>query len=488
MGADEVRLAIVGSGFAGLGMAVNLKRAGIDDFAVLERADDVGGTWRDNTYPGCQCDVPSTLYSFSFAPNPAWTHTYPLQGEIWAYLRRVADEFGVTPHIRFDHPVVAAAWDQDSQRWALETPHGTLRAQVLVLATGLLSEPAIPSPVGLERFGATTFHSAAWDHKHELAGKRVAVIGTGASAIQFVPKIQPRVAQLQIYQRTPPWIMPHPDRPTTRVERAVWNAMPRSQHASRVAIWAARESLVLGLAIQPRLMGALEAAARAHLRAQISDPDLRRRLTPRYRLGCKRMLISDDYYPALRESNVELIEAGVQEIRPRSLLAGDGSEREVDTIIFATGFRVTTPPFAAFVRGRDGMLLADAWNRGMSAYLGTTIAGFPNAFMLVGPNTGLGHSSMIYMIESQIAYVMDALRTIDRAGAAAVDVRREVQAAYNDELQQRLARTVWNAGGCRSWYLDASGRNTTLWPSFTFAFRERTRRFKPSDYVLSRPR
>lgn len=366
----DVRVAIVGSGFAGLGMAVNLERAGIDDYVVLERASDVGGTWRDNTYPGCQCDVPSTLYSFSFAPNPAWTHTYPLRDEIWDYLRGVADDHGVTPHIRYGHEVTAAEWDEDGERWTLHSTGGPLTARVVVLGTGALSKPSIPPIRGLERFAGTIFHSARWDHDHDLRGERVAVIGTGASSIQIVPRIRSQVAELQLYQRTAPWVMPHPDHPTTGLERAIWRAFPRSQHAWRAAVWAARESMVLGLTIEPRLMAGMEAIAKAHLRRQVPDRELRRKLTPDYRLGCKRILVSDEYHPALCGLGAELITGGVAEVGPHSIVGGDGVERAADTIIFGTGFHVTDPPAASYVRGRTGTLLADAWRGSMSAYLG----------------------------------------------------------------------------------------------------------------------
>lgn len=481
----STRIAIVGTGFAGLGMAIKLKEAGIEDFVLLERAGDLGGTWRDNTYPGCQCDVPSSLYSFSFAPNPTWSHTYPLQAEIWDYLRRVAEEHGITPHIRYRHEVTSGGWDDERKRWTLATSQGeTVNAQVVVMGVGALSEPAAPHLPGLESFEGTVFHSANWNHEHDLTGDRVAVIGTGASAIQFVPRIQPHVRHISVYQRTPPWILPHPDRPTTRVERALWRAIPRSQHLWRAAVYAARESMVLGLTKQPRLLAGAELLAKAHLRAQVRDRELRRKLTPHYRLGCKRILVSNDYYPALCEPNADLVTDGIIEVRPHAVVTADGTERPTDTIIFGTGFQVTDPPVASYARGRDGRLLADVWQGSMSAYLGTTVAGFPNAFMLVGPNTGLGHSSMVYMIESQVAYVIDALRTMERRGAATVEVRPEVQRAYNEELQRQLGGTVWNSGGCRSWYLDSTGRNSVLWPSFTFRFRERTRRFDPGDYVF----
>ncbi|HEY6395911.1 MAG TPA: NAD(P)/FAD-dependent oxidoreductase, partial [Solirubrobacteraceae bacterium] len=473
----NVRVAIVGSGFGGLGTAVSLKRSGVEDFMILERADDLGGTWRDNTYPGCQCDVPSTLYSFSFAPNPDWTRTFPLQDEIWRYLRRVADGFALGPHMRYGHELTAAAWDQARDRWDIETSGGRFTAQVLVLAPGGLSEPAVAAVPGLEGFRGKVFHSATWDHGHDLRGQRVAVIGTGASSIQFTPRIQPQVAELQIYQRTAPWILPHPDRAVRSWERALWRAFPRSQRVWRAGVWAAREALVLGLSLEPRMMRALEQVALAHLRSQVPDPAVRRRLTPSYRLGCKRILISNDYYPALTQPNAELITGGIGSVEPDAIVGADGIRREVDTIICGTGFRVTDPPWTRGIRGIDGAVLADVWRPSMSAYLGTTVAGFPNVFMITGPNTGLGHSSIVYMIESQVSYVMAALKTLDELGVRTADVRPEIQAAYNRELQRRLAGTVWNTGGCRSWYLDQTGRNTTLWPSFTFRFRSRTRRF-----------
>jgi cation diffusion facilitator CzcD-associated flavoprotein CzcO len=482
---SDVHVAIIGTGFAGLGTAVALKQAGIEDFVVLERSDDVGGTWRANTYPGCQCDVPSTLYSFSFAPNPDWTHTFPLQPEIWDYLRRIAREYELEPHIRFAHELTGATWDDERGRWLLETTGGRFAAQVLVLGVGALSEPSIPRIPGLDEFEGAVFHSAEWDHEHDLTAERVAVIGTGASAIQFVPQIQPRVAQLQVYQRTAPWILPHPDRPISGLERTLWRAFPHSQRLWRAAVYSAREALVLGLTVQPRLMKAMELVASQHLRSQVSDPELRRKLTPHYRLGCKRILLASNYYPALCEPNVELVTGGVRRVRQHSVIGGDGVEREVDTIICGTGFQATRPPQANYLRGRGGITLSEAWHGSMSAYLGTAIAGFPNAFMITGPNTGLGHSSMVYMIESQIAYIVDALRTMSAQGVEAVEVRSEVQRSYNDELQRKLAHTVWNSGGCKSWYLDQSGRNTTLWPSFTFRFRALTRHFDPSNYVLS---
>src|SRR6478672_9379680 len=303
---QDVRVAIVGAGFAGLGMAIRLREAGIEDFVVLEKADDVGGTWRDNSYPGCACDVPSHLYSFSFAPNPEWTSTFSAQPEIWAYLRGCARRYGVMPHIRFGHELLDASWDEDDQRWHLETSCGELTAQALVLGTGPLSAPSIPDLPGLERFEGTTFHSATWDHDHDLDGERVAVIGTGASAIQFVPQIQPRVGRLHLFQRTPAWIMPHPDRPLSRLERRVYRALPAAQRLMRAGIYWARETFVFGF-LHRRLMRMPQRLAQRHLRSQVADPQLRAKLELDYQIGCKRILISNDFYPSLSEPNVEVV-------------------------------------------------------------------------------------------------------------------------------------------------------------------------------------
>ncbi len=484
---QPVEVIIVGSGFAGLGMAIRLKEMGISDFVVLERADEVGGTWRDNTYPGAACDVPSHLYSFSFAPNPDWSSSFSPQGEIQDYLRRTADDFGVRPHLRFGTEVRHARWDEGRQRWHVETSTGSLEAQFLVSATGALSEPSLPALPGLETFSGTTFHSARWRHDHDLAGERVAVIGTGASAIQFVPQIQPRVGHLSVFQRTPPWIIPRWDRRFTRPERWLFRHVPVVQRLARTGIYWSREAYVFGFAFDPRLMKAAELVARAHLRRQVPDPELRARLTPDYTIGCKRILISNDYLPALTRPNVDLVTSGIAEVRERSIVTADGDERPVDTIIFGTGFHVTDMPVASRLVGRGGVLLADHWRDGAHAHRGTTTGGFPNLFMLVGPNTGLGHSSQVFMIESQIDYVADALGHAAARGAATVGVRPDAEAAWNERVQADMEGTVWTSGQCASWYLDASGRNTTLWPSFTFRFRRETRRFDPAAYRFGPP-
>ncbi len=480
------RIAIVGSGFSGLGMAMRLRAEGEDDFVILERAGDVGGTWRDNTYPGCQCDIPSHLYSLSFAPNPGWTRTYPLQPEIQEYLRRCARESGVLPHIRFNREARRARWDSERRRWRLETAVGELTADVLIAAAGPLAEPQVPAIPGLESFAGTLFHSARWDHGHDLRGERVAVIGNGASAIQFVPRIQPQVARLLVFQRTPAWVLPHPDRAITRAERAVYRAVPPAQKLVRGLIYLSREWLVIGMTRHRRLLRVLERVARRHLRRQVADPELRRKLTPSYEVGCKRILLSNDYYPALAQRNVEVVTEPIREIRPRSIVTADGAEREVDTIILGTGFQVLPPPIAAHVRGRDGRTLAEVWGGSMEAYKGTAVAGFPNLFFLIGPNTGLGHNSMVLMIESQIAYIFDCLRLMRDEGIATVEVRPEAQRRFNERIQRRMPETVWASGGCASWYMDSEGRIPTLWPGFTWRFRQITRSFDAESYVLER--
>jgi cation diffusion facilitator CzcD-associated flavoprotein CzcO len=482
-GPVHVRIAIVGSGFAGIGMAIRLKEAGIDDFVVLERAGDVGGTWQANTYPGCQCDVPSHLYSFSFEPNPSWTRTYSRQPEIWAYLRRCTERHGLGAHLRLGHELTAAAWDDAARSWRVQTSRGAFVASLLIDATGPLSHPAVPKIAGLEGFEGKLFHSAQWDHEHDLSGERVAVIGTGASAIQFVPRIQPEVRQLHVFQRTPPWILPHSDRPTSRVERLLYRLLPPAQRAVRTAVYWSRETFVFGFAKNPRLAQPAERLAELHLRRQVRDPQLRRKLAPDFRLGCKRVLISNAWYPALCKPNVELVTEAIERIDGREIVLADGSRREVDTIILGTGFHVTDPPTAWLVRGREGVTLAEAAGTSPQAYLGTAMAGFPNLFKIIGPNTGLGHSSMVFMIESQLNYVMDAVHTMDERRIASVEVRPEAVARFNEEVQAMMKNTVWSSG-CASWYLDAQGRNTTLWPDFTFRFRQRTRHFDADSYEL----
>jgi cation diffusion facilitator CzcD-associated flavoprotein CzcO len=481
---EHTRVAIVGAGFSGLCMAIRLRREGIEDFVVLERADEVGGTWRDNTYPGCQCDIPSALYSFSFAPNPDWTRFYPLQSEIRDYLRRCARDFGVMPNIRFGHEVLQADWDEDAGHWRLETSGGSLSAEVLVGGMGGLSAPAVPEIPGIESFEGHAFHSAMWDHDHDLRGERVGVIGTGASAVQFVPRIQPEVGKLHLFQRTPAWVMPDMDRPVTGFERRLFRRVPATQRLVRAGIYVMQEATVLGTIVNRRLSGALEAVARRHLRTQVPNPELRAKLTPNYTIGCKRITLSNTYYPAICQPNVELVTDRIREVRPHSVVTADGTERELDTLILGTGFRVHDNPSFARVRGRDGRTLGEAWAGSPRAYLGTTIAGFPNLFLLVGPNSAGGFNSIVFTTEAHVNYAIEAIRAMDRQGLRSVEVRRETYDAFTREADRRLRESVWNAGGCASWYLDENGRNGVWWPGFTWRLWQRTRRFDPSEYRL----
>jgi cation diffusion facilitator CzcD-associated flavoprotein CzcO len=482
----HVEVAILGSGFSGLAVAAELKRAGIEDFVMLERAATLGGTWRDNRYPGCACDVPSHLYSFSFAPRADWSRTYSPQAEIRAYLERCADDLDVRRHILFEREVVAAAWDDAAARWRVRARTGEeLTAHALVLATGALSNPAYPRLPGIERFRGAHFHSARWDHDHDLGGERVAVIGTGASAIQFVPRIQPRVARLYLVQRTPPWVLPRLERAFSAREQAAFRRVPGLRWLYRQAIYWRLEARVLAFE-HPALMRRVEKESERHIARSIHDPALRRLLTPRYTPGCKRILLSDDYYPALARPNVEVIGSELVGVSEHAITLADGRALEVDAIIYGTGFAVHDPLGGMAITGRDGASLASAWEDGAEAYLGTTVAGFPNLFVMTGPNTGLGHNSMIVMIEGQARYVRAAICALRDRGLASLEPRRDVQAGYNAWLARRHRRTVWSSG-CTSWYLDARGKNTTLWPGFATAFRARMARLRLRDFEL-RPR
>jgi cation diffusion facilitator CzcD-associated flavoprotein CzcO len=485
----HVRVAIAGSGFGGLGTAIRLSQSGFRDYLVFERSNDVGGVWRDNTYPGCACDVESHLYSFSFARNPEWTRSFSPQKEIWAYLRTCAERFGVLPRVRFGHEIERATWDEDAQLWRLETSHGVFTADFLVAAVGALSDPAIPTLPGLSTFAGKAFHSARWDHDHDLGGKRVAVIGTGASAIQFVPAIQPTVAALKVFQRTPPWIVPRRDRALGELERSILRRSRAAQWLKRASIYAMRELMALAF-FDTRAAKITESLARRHLERSVRDPVLRAKLTPRYTMGCKRILLSDDYLPAVAKENVEVVTDGIAEIRPEGVVTKEGRVHEVDTIIFGTGFQVQSYPFAERVRGRDGRSLAQTWEHGMTAHLGTTVVGYPNLFLLQGPNTGLGHTSVITMIESQIEHIIDALRHVEQRSLSSIEPRASAQEAFVADVDAKMKGTVWTSGGCSSWYLDARGRNSALWPGFTFTFKRRVERFDPAEYVLMprRPR
>jgi cation diffusion facilitator CzcD-associated flavoprotein CzcO len=485
----HIRIAIVGTGFSGLGAAIALSNAGYgDDLLLLERRSGVGGTWHDNSYPGCRCDVASNLYSFSFAPNPGWTETFSGQPEIERYLQKTARDYGVLDRICFEAALEDARWDPARSVWVLTTSRGSLTADFLISGAGGLSQPSIPEFTGAASFAGETFHSAQWNHSYDLTGRRVAIIGTGASTIQFLPIVQKSAGHVTLFQRTPPWVFPHRNRPTLGAERALYRLLPWTQRFSRSRNYWMSEFLLGTLLIRNSpMLKRMEGLGKRLLARQVKDPALRAKLTPDYTPGCKRLLQSNDYYPALQRPNVSVETEKILEIVPEGIVTSDGVLHAVDAIIYGTGFRVTDNPVAEGIFGADGLSLKAHWaTSGMSAYCGTTIPGFPNFFMLAGPNTGIGHTSLVVMIEAQVSHVVGALEALKSRGADVVDVRPEVMERWESEVQAKAAPTVWNSGGCSSWYLDPSGRNTTLWPDYTFRFVRTTRHFDPSDYVLSR--
>ncbi|ARU55770.1 flavin-containing monooxygenase [Oleiphilus messinensis] len=485
--AQHHRVIIIGTGFAGLGMAIKLKEQGENDFIVIEKESGVGGTWRVNHYPGCACDVQSHLYSYSFEPNPNWTRMFAPQPEIRGYLEGCAQKYGINPHIRFDTAVQAMHWDEQNCRWNITDHNGNAyTADVVVSGMGGLSTPAYPTIKGLDTFKGKMFHSQQWEHDYSLAGKKVAVIGTGASAIQFVPQIQGQVKELKLFQRTPPWILPKPDREITKAEQLLFKRLPGTQRAMRAAIYTMLESRVAAFAINPKLMAFAKRWALNHIRSEIKDPELRKKVTPDYTVGCKRILISNDYYRALSQQNVDVITTGIQEVTENGVITSDGKLHEVDTIIFGTGFKATDPVPANMIFGRGGKDIIESWDQGPQAYKGTTVAGYPNFYILMGPNTGLGHSSMVYMIESQIEYVLGALSIMDKRKIAALDVKEAIQNDYNNQIDAKTQGTVWNVGSCNSWYIHpVSGKNTTLWPGYTWKFRQQTKNFDLKAYRVT---
>jgi cation diffusion facilitator CzcD-associated flavoprotein CzcO len=474
---------VVGAGFGGLAAARAL-RVRREDFAVLERALEVGGVWRDNTYPGCACDIPSHLYSLSFAPNPAWTRAFSGQSEIRDYLRQVASEHGLLPHIRFGCSLIEASWDDAGQHWRIDTSSGRLTADVLIDASGPIAEPSVPRLPGLDSFAGEVFHSARWNHNLELTGRSVVVVGTGASAIQFVPAIRPLVGRLTVVQRTAPWVTPRLDRRTAGLERRLYAAAPWLLRVVRQRQYLLRELAMWKIMVSPRIRRIATKLALSHLRRQVADPILRQRLTPDFELGCKRILISNDWYPAVSAPNVEVVSADVLDVRPRSVVTADGREHPADVIIFGTGFRVVDPPIAEHLRGRDGRTLAECWNGRPHTYLGVTVTNFPNLFRLGGAGSTTGHNSHVFQEECQVAYAMDALRMMRSRCIASIEVRADEQRAYMKQFTARLAGTVWSVGGCKSWYEDADGLASVTWPASTREYRRATRRFDPAPYTL----
>ncbi len=482
----DVEVLIVGAGFSGLGMAIQLDKAGIRDFLILERDAEVGGTWWANQYPGCACDVESHLYSFSFELNPSWSHVFARQPEILAYLKHVADKYALRSRIRFGTAATSAIFDEREGTWEVTTQTGdTIRARALVSCAGGLSQPGTPDIPGLGSFQGAMFHSARWDHSLSLEGKRVGIIGTGASAIQIVPEVAPKVASLTVFQRTPPWIVPRFDRVISPREKRLYAAAPALQWLVRAAYYWRRE-LLIGPAIirRGRMTQLLERLARTHLERSVPDPALRAKLLPSYVIGCKRILISNDYYPAIQRDNVSLVTTPLDGVVPEGVRTKDGVTHAFDAIVLATGFDASDQAVRFDVRGLGGRLLREAWSGGMEAYLGTTVAGFPNLFMIPGPNIGGGHNSLVFMLEAQIHYALQAIRILHGRRARYLDVRPGVQARYNAGLARKFEDTVW-ASGCRSWYQNKDGRQTVLLPELTYPFYLRTRRFDEESYDVA---
>ena len=481
---ERHRVVIIGAGFAGIGLGVRLRQAGIDDFAIVERNPSIGGTWFEHTYPGCQCDVPTHLYSYSFARNPNWSRLYPLQEEILDYIKTVADDYGVTSHVRLGCEMERAEWDETAGAWRLQSSGGEMLADVLVSAIGGFAEPEDPSVPGWDSFGGTRFHSARWDHDHDLRGERVAVIGTGCAAAQFIPRIEKRVKQLVVFQRTPGWVMPHPDRAMGAAERQLYKLVPAAQDAQRNFYFAMYEAVGVGFRGRTELLAPLERVGRAHLARQVSDPQLRAKLTPHYRFGCKRPILSNHFYPALTRPHVQLVTEPLARVDERSITTADGTAYEVDTIIAATGYRYNRSRMVDRVRGARDASLGEVWDSSPRAYLGSTVRGFPNMFILLGPNA-IGINSVIFTLESQIQYVISALETMGRRGMKRVEVRADAMQRYVEEMDRRSAGSVWTDGGCNAYYTDSSGRNYAIYPGFAAEFRRRTRTFDDKAYVVA---
>lgn len=479
----DVDVLIVGAGFSGLGLAIRLKQAGRNDFLIIEKADEVGGTWRDNTYPGCACDIPSHLYSLSFEAKADWSRLYPPQPELLDYLTGLARKHDLYRHIRLNTKMERAVWDEAAGIWRLTTDKGEeITARMLVSAIGALHIPAIPKLKGVENFKGPAFHSAQWRHDVDLTGKRVAVIGTGASAIQFVPQIAPQVHGLHLFQRTPPWVLPKIDGPIGPVSQWMFKHIPGYRRAFRALIYWINEARALALVNNSKAIKIGEGYARSVIAKHITDPATRAKVTPDYRMGCKRVLLANDYYPALARPNVEVVTDGIAEVKTHSIVSKDGVERPIDAIIYGTGFDVTDSLKNLPIVGRQGLALNQAWKDGARGYYGITVSGFPNYFMLLGPNTGLGHNSQIVMIEGQINYVMSALKKLEAGKVRAIDLKPQVLDAHDRRIQDKLKNSVWQQGGCVSWYQDANGRNVTLWPGFTFDYVAKTRKLNLDEY------
>ncbi len=482
MATTKTGIAIIGSGFSGICMGIQLKKAGITDFLIFERASEIGGTWRDNTYPGVACDVSSHMYSFSFEPNPNWSRMFSPQAEILQYLKACVTKYELASFIKYNTNIAGAEFDEKNSQWNIHMQSGeTIIAKTFVNGMGPLNRAVLPDLQGIETFAGKTFHSSEWDHSFDLTGKRVAVIGTGASAIQIVPNIVNKVKALYLFQRTAPWILPKPDRNMSEFEKNLFRFLPFTQKMYRYFIYWVLESSALGLVVNPKWTKLLEKISLRHLKKSVADEELRMKLTPKYILGCKRILLSNDYYKALTLPQSQVITEGIDRVEGNTIIAKDGKRSEVDAIVFGTGFNAADYPKDFVVKGLNGKLLADEWKRGPEAYLGIAVKHFPNLFFIIGPNTGLGNNSMIFMIEAQVNYIVQCIKTLQENGFKYLNVKDDVQENYNIEIQKRLSHTVWNSG-CVSWYQTAEGKNTSIWPGFTFQYWKRMKKLQKEDF------
>ncbi|MGP4845209.1 flavin-containing monooxygenase [Marinobacter sp. 1Y8] len=477
---------IIGAGFAGLGAALRLQQEGVRDFVILERADDVGGTWRDNTYPGAACDIPSNLYSFSFAPNPDWSRSFAGSREILDYVHHLADHYSLRQRVRFGQDVSDLRYDDKAGLWTATTKNGgAFSARSVVMAQGPLSNASFPDLPGIESFKGHKVHSARWDHGYDFSGKRVAVIGTGASGVQIVPELVKKVAKLTVFQRTPGWVMPRPDFATPHWNKLLFRRVPRAQDAARKALYLAHESMALGVIWNSPLTGLLERVSQAHLNHQVKDAWMRRQLKPDFRIGCKRVLMSSDYYPALQRDNCRLITWPIATLCENGIRTAEGIEHQFDCIVFATGFDVSNRGTPFKVIGSKGRDLDTDWKRGAQAYKSINVAGYPNLFITFGPNSGPGHNSALVYMESQIEYLVKAIKMMKSEGIKSLEVRKDVQRRHNLDIQKRLAKTNWNSG-CRSWYLTDDGFNATMFPGFASQYARQMKHFDPRDYRVAR--
>ena len=482
----DYQVGIIGAGFGGLVAALKLKNSGRSSFVIFERASEIGGTWRDNTYPGCACDVPSHLYSIASKPNPDWNYKFSKQPEILNYLKKVVENNDLTSHIRLNSDIVEIKFMEFQGLWQITDRTGNqTTVKFIISSTGSLNRPVIPKFEGLETFKGAKFHSSQWDKTCDIKGKRVAVIGTGASAIQIVPTIAPDVAQLMVFQRTPAWITPRRDRKTLRFEKALYRIAPATQKFMREGFYWINEFLGKAFVGNQNIYKISKFVSLQKLKSEVHDAETRRKLTPQYNLGCKRVLVSDDYYPAFNRSNVNLITDNIEKITENSIITKDGQAHEVDIIVFATGFEAADLILYTKILGINGTNLIDEWAKtGAEAFHGTTVAGYPNLALLLGPNTCLGHNSVIHIMESQMNYVMDYLNILEKNGDNAyLDVKPTVQKLHNESVQNQFEGTVW-ASGCKSWYMNKNGRNTTLYPRLTVQFRKETQKVNLEDYSI----